>query len=386
VIATPKHISVPNKSGRDRYGSLGKLPNGEQKVVHSEIAEPACRTVLVVDSPESNLDHVRGLLEDDGFRVLTTLSGADALDMLETGPVDLVVLDSRLSDMDGVEFCRRLRGNSRTEPIPVFMLSRLHEVEHEISAIGAGADEFLARPFHPQVFVARVRSMRHSSVADPLEETETILQALAQAVELRDPHTAGHCDRIAALSVALGMTMGLPSPHLLALHRGGYLHDIGKIVIPDSVLFKNGPLNEAEWVIMRAHTIKGEAICRPIKCLGPVLPVIRSHHERFDGSGYPDGLAGQDIPLLARVLQLADIYDALTAVRCYKAAMKSADALCLMQEETDRGWHDPELMRIFMRLRHDAVREASECYAVSWQDLQVMQSSLENLRASILRS
>jgi putative two-component system response regulator len=155
--------------------------------------------------------------------------------------------------------------------------------------------------------------------------------------------------------------------------------------MPDSVLFKKGPLNEMEWVMMRTHPAKGEAICRPMKCLNPVLPIIRSHHERWDGSGYPDGLAGHNIPLLARVLQFADIYDALTAARCYKVAMSPADSLRVMQQETDRGWHDPELMRLFLSLRHDTVREAAERNAEEWQDLQGMYESLENLRSSILR-
>ena len=148
---------------------------------------------------------------------------------------------------------------------------------------------------------------------------------------------------------------------------------------------KKGPLTEAEWAVMRTHTLTGEDICRPIKCLSQVLPIIRSHHERWDGSGYPDGLAGDKIPLLARVLQFADIYDALMSVRSYKPAMTSAAALRIMQEETDRGWHDPELMRLFLRLRHDAVREVAESNAASWQDVQVMRDSLANLRSSLLR-
>jgi len=155
--------------------------------------------------------------------------------------------------------------------------------------------------------------------------------------------------------------------------------------MPDALLFKAGPLDEAEWKLMRTHTIKGEAICRPMKSLSAVLPIIRNHHERWDGSGYPDGLAGKKIPLLARVLQMADVYEALTAKRSYKAALSPADALSVMQEETARGWYDPELMQIFMRLRHDAVREASDRYGERWQDLQVMHESLENLRSSILR-
>jgi putative two-component system response regulator len=267
------------------------------------------------------------------------------------------------------------------------MTSQCRTTDQEIACIAAGANAYISRPYHPELLRTRVRSMvRHKAVVDQLEESETILLALAQAVELRDNITAGHCDRIAALSVAMGMAMDLPAEHLLALHRGGYLHDIGKIGMPDSVLFKEGPLNDEEWRIMRTHTWKGEEICRPMRCLSPVLPIIRSHHERWDGSGYPDGLVGEDTPLLARILHFPDIYDALTAARSYKSAMSPAATLRLMQEETDRGWHDPELMKLFLRLKHENVREAAERYAEEWQDLQVMKESLANLRSSILSS
>src|SRR5579872_4183363 len=167
--------------------------------------------------------------------------------------------------------------------------------------------------------------------------TENILFALAQAVEQRDRHTAGHCERLAFIGVALGVMMGLEQTSLLAIYRGGFLHDIGKVGIPDSILFKPGKLTAEEWVTMRTHTIRGEEICRHLRSLQPVLPLIRSHHERWDGSGYPDGLRGEEIPLLARVLQVADIYDALTSPRPYKPAYEPKEALRILEAETDRG-------------------------------------------------
>jgi putative two-component system response regulator len=250
----------------------------------------------------------------------------------------------------------------------------------------SGADGYLGGPLHPELFRMRVRSMlRHKAIVDRMEESETILMALAQAVEHRDNITARHCDRLAALCVAVGMGLQLPAHQLLALHRGGYLHDIGKIGIPDSILFKKGSLTEAEWAIMRTHSIKGEEICRPMKCLRSVLPIIRSHHERWDGSGYPDGLKGEEIPLLARILQLVDIYDALTSPRSYKAALIPSDALRIMQEETDRGWHDPELMRFFLGFRHEEIRHAAGIYGDQWQDVEVMKESLAQLNAALIR-
>src|SRR5581483_8996207 len=181
-------------------------------------------------------------------------------------------------------------------------------IENEIAGISSGADEFLIKPLHPAVVRTRVRAMlRNKSLIDSLEEAETILLALAQTVEHRDKYTDKHCQRLAVASVMLGEALGLPSQDLTALYRGGYLHDIGKIAIPDAILFKQGSLTSQEWDVMRSHP--------------PVLPIIRSHHERWDGSGYPDGLAGEDIPLLARILQVSDIYDALTSERPYKPAL-----------------------------------------------------------------
>jgi putative two-component system response regulator len=346
---------------------------------------PKRLTVLMVDELDTHREALRPLLENDGHHVVTARGAAEGLEILCQAPVDLVLLDMRLAG--GVEFCHHLRANPRMDLIPVLMLSPSATVEDEVAGISSGADEFLTSPFHPEVFRARVhRMLRHKAIVDRLEESETILLALAQTVEQRDNHTGGHCERLAALSVAMGMAMDLPSHHLLTLHRGAYLHDVGKIAIPDSILLKKGPLTADEWVIMRTHTAKGVEICRGIKCLNPVLPIIRSHHERWDGTGYPDGLVGDKIPLLARVMQFADIYDALMSERSYKPPMSSDRALHIMQEETHGGWHDPEMMPLFMRLRHDILRETAANNAHRWQDGQAMRESLENLGSALLRS
>jgi putative two-component system response regulator len=211
------------------------------------------------------------------------------------------------------------------------------------------------------------------------DETEGLFFALAQAVEQRDSHTACHCERLAFLSVALGTVMGLDRPSLLALYRGGYLHDVGKVGIPDSILFKPGRLSAEEWVIMRSHTTRGEEICRHLKWLRPVLPVIRHHHERWDGSGYPDGLRGEQIPLLARVLQVADIYEALTNSRPYKPAFETAKALQILRKEAECGWRDPEIVRVFLRM-HDQVIPKIEAYlSRADRKLETMRASLFNL-------
>jgi len=181
-------------------------------------------------------------------------------------------------------------------------------------------------------------------------ECEGVILALGEAVEQRDALTAGHCERLALLSVALGTALGLERADLAALYRGGYLHDVGKVGIPDAILFKPGKLTTEEWEVMRSHPARGENICRGLPSLAPVLPVIRSHHERWDGSGYPDGLKGEEIPLLARVLQVADIYDALTSARPYKRAFAPEEATAILRSETRKGWRDPNVVEVFLSL------------------------------------
>jgi putative two-component system response regulator len=216
-----------------------------------------------------------------------------------------------------------------------------------------------------------------------LDETEEIVFALAQAVEQRDANTGNHCERLSFISVALGVALGLDQVSLLALYRGGYLHDVGKVGIPDAILFKPGKLTEDEWVTMRSHTSRGEEICRHLKALAPVLPIIRHHHERWDGTGYPDGLRGDQIPLLARVLQIADIYDALTSARPYKPAYTAAEAIAIMREETKRGWRDPRIFRLFIRL-HRAVISKMGNFGGADRELVSMRQSLISLQRSLV--
>jgi putative two-component system response regulator len=216
----------------------------------------------------------------------------------------------------------------------------------------------------------------------PFSEMEGVLYSLARIVEQRDRHTAGHSERLAFSGVALGVAMQLDSASLLLLYVGGYLHDIGKVGIPDSVLFKPDRLNEAEWEIMREHPVRGEQICAPLKSLRGVLPLIRNHHERWNGTGYPDGLRGTEIPLLARVLQVVDIYDALTHPRPYKQAYSSARALEILQEETDRGWRDREIASLFVRVHEQMLAKIAERRAGD-AGLGAISDSLRNLQTHL---
>jgi putative two-component system response regulator len=284
--------------------------------------------------------------------------------------------------MSGIDFCGMLKADRRTQLIPVLMTTGVQGVENEMAGLESGADEFLIRPLRPSMVRVRVRTLlRNKALIDSLEEAETILFALAHAVEHRDRYTGLHCERLAAYGMALARALGLPRHDQLALFRGGYLHDIGKIGIPDAILFKRGLLTDQEWEIMRQHTVRGEEICRPMKSLAPVLPIIRSHHERWDGSGYPDGLRGEEIPLLARIIQVADIYDALTTARPYKPAFSHDQAIAVMLEESRRGWRDPELVPLFAEIS----RPGSGSDPLQWQENTDMQESLENMRRFLTR-
>src|SRR5260370_2399122 len=213
----------------------------------------------------------------------------------------------------------------------------------------------------------------------PMSEPESVLYSLARMVEQRDSHTAGHCERLAFSGVALGVAMRLDSASLLSLYVGGYLHDVGKVGIPDSVLFKPGKLTGEEWEIMRTHPVRGEEICRPLKSLRGVLPLIRHHHERWDGSGYPDGLRGTEIPFLARVVQVVDLYDALTLPRPSQHASFSTHALAILQEEIDRGWRDKEIASLFIRIQRNVLPKIADPNAGDAVGMGAIVNSLRSL-------
>jgi putative two-component system response regulator len=214
-----------------------------------------------------------------------------------------------------------------------------------MEGITCGADDFLNKPVNRLELLARTRSLlRLKEFTDELENAETVLFSLALSIEAKDPYTRGHCDRLSAYSVALAERLGLPKEQCVALRRAGVIHDIGKICVPESILLKKGPLSDAEWIIMKQHPAAGERICSPLKSFRLVLPIIRHHHEKLNGSGYPDGLEGDCIPLTARILQVADIYDALTTDRPYRAALPRQEAFSILRAEVQRGWWDGALV------------------------------------------
>ncbi|MBV9266946.1 MAG: HD domain-containing protein [Acidobacteriaceae bacterium] len=304
------------------------------------------KSILVVDGSKPRRSVLCAALESLGHELVEARNVPEAIEHIADRRIDAVLLD--FAGRASIEFCRIVKNGSTTKTISVLFLARPCDLDAEILAMEAGADAFLHTPVHPRALRARVQAgLRHKDMIDSLDETETVLFSLAESVEGRDPSLGQHCERLALMAAAMGMRIGLGSSDILALERGGYLHDLGKVAIPDNVLLKPGALTPEEWAIMKSHTLRGEKICKGVRSLAPVLPIIRHHHEKWDGSGYPDGLACDAIPLVARILQFADIYDALTAERPYKRAFTPQQALEIIRSEAAKGWRDPNLLPVF---------------------------------------
>ena len=341
-------------------------------------------TVLILAGQEIDRRVLRGVLRSEGYRIIESAHLREALSLLREERVDLIVLGQVTPEASGLAFCRAVKADRDTRFIPIIISSSMQAEEAEIAGISSGADAFLAQPLPPALIRVRVRAMlRHKQAIDSLDEADALLFALAQAVEHRDSCTAGHCERLSVMSTSLGAALGLPRAELIALHRGGYLHDIGKIAVPDAILFKPGPLSEEEMTVMKKHVLKGVEILSPARTLAGVLPIVRSHHERWDGSGYPDRLRGEGIPLLARILQVADIFDALISPRPYKPAMPVDQALRILDEEVRKGWRDPALAEL---LRHFCSTPSSSGVPNLFPFVlpQAFEWSLENMRRALV--
>lgn len=311
-------------------------------------SDPDQPKVLVVDDHTPSRMTAVAFLSVEGYAVTEASSGQMALDCIVKSAPDLILLDVMMPDLDGFEVCRWLKQDEHTRLIPIILITALDDRRARLRGIEAGGDDFLTKPFDQLELSARVKSLiRQKRLNEDLDHAGQVLFSMARAVESRDPNTGDHCERLVIRGKAFGEFLGLSRSEVRDLMWGGYLHDIGKIGIPDSILLKTGQLHPNEWDIMRQHVLIGEKICQPLRTMKGVVPIIRHHHERWDGSGYPDNLAGDRIPYLAQVFQLIDIYDALTSERPYKAAFTSEESLALMGLEVEKGWRNPELMQRF---------------------------------------
>jgi len=314
----------------------------------SPVGRPA--RILVAEDDPIMREMVVSMVEGLGHRAIPAADGAAALQIVARRPPDLVLSDVGMPGVGGFELCHRLKADPATRLIPVVLITGIGE-EFKLSGIEAGADDYLNKPVVLGDLELRIRALlRAKAFTDELESAEAVLCTLAKSIEAKDPYTEGHCERLAAYAASLGRFLGLSGDDLTALRRGGYLHDLGKVAVPEAILLKPRALDPEERRLMQRHPVIGEEICRPLRSLAAVLPIIRHHHERRDGTGYPDGIAGEAIPLTARILQVVDVYDALTVRRPYRLPLSSDAALGALRAEADKGWWDPGLVVAFTDL------------------------------------
>lgn len=302
--------------------------------------------ILIVDDNDMNLKLLAAMLAPLNYAVQKATNAMDAIHLLEKTDIDLILLDVMMPEMDGFEACRRIKNNPRTQMTPIILVTALDDMESKIKGIESGADDFLTKPPNRPELIARTRSLiKMKKLSNSFTSIENVLFSLARAVEAKDTYTQGHTERVSNLSLALGKKMGLSHKEMTALSYGGIMHDIGKIGVPNEILNKNGPLDNDEWNIMQQHPDMGYKIGLPLeKSLGLALQVIRSHHEKMDGSGYPDGLKGDEVPMAARIVGIVDIYDALTTDRPYRKAMPKEKAFNILKEEAEDGKLDKNIV------------------------------------------
>ena len=305
-------------------------------------------SILVADDDEISARFLKRLLTREGHHVSVVHSADEVLAACAAHAPDLVLLDLVAPRGHGFDICRRLKEQPSTRLVPVVIVTAQSERHDRLKGIQAGADDFLGKPFDPLELHARIHSLvRLKRYTDDLESAESIILGMGATIEARDPSTQGHCQRLAAYATRMGRTLGLDDTDLAALERGGFLHDIGKIVVPDHVLLKGGKLDPQESRVMREHPVVGDAICTGLRSLQKVRPIIRHHHEHLDGSGYPDGLKHAQVPLLAQIIGIVDVFDALTTDRPYHTAVSPDVALDVVADEASKGWRDRSLVDAF---------------------------------------
>ena len=305
--------------------------------------------MLIVDDVPAESQLLARHLAPEGYTVHRARDGQEALDIVERDQPDVILTDVRMPRCNGFDLCRQLKSQPATRLIPVVLMTGATEGEDRLKAIDAGADDFLSKPVERNELRARVRSLlRLKRFTDDLDSAEVVLRTLAQMIEARDPYTQGHCERLAMYAGLLGRRLHLPEDELSTLVRGGYFHDIGKIAVPDAILLKRGPLAPEERRRMEEHCVAGDRLCGDLRVLRAVRPVVRHHHEKLDGTGYPDGLRGDAVPLLAQIIGIVDVYDALTTARPYKPALTSQVSYDILRQEVDRGWRRRDLVEEFI--------------------------------------
>ncbi len=310
--------------------------------------------ILVVDDEAANRAVVRKLLSSEGYEVEEAADGNEASAAVGRRLPDLVLLDLEMPGLDGYGLLRLLKGNPETRLVPVVMLTGHNQLPEKLRAVELGADDYIHKPFDLTELSARVKSLVSlKRFTDELEHASQVLEGVALCVESRDLYTGNHCKRLSRYAEKIGEAMGLGAEDRRILRLGGVLHDLGKIAISDTILNKPGRLTAEEFVRMKSHSVVGAELCGRMKTMAKVLPLIRHHHEKLDGSGYPDGIGGSDIPLLVRITSVVDVFDALHTKRSYKDSFPLDRCFEILREECRRGWWDRDVVEVLARVLRD---------------------------------
>ena len=316
----------------------------------NQIAPVVRPKVLVVDDMAANRELLQGHLDDLGYEVREARDGIEALEAVAADEPDLILLDIDMPRLDGIAVCEQLKAHPIRRMIPIVILTASNDRTTKLRGIAAGADDYLSKPFDSKELLIRTKVLlRQRALNQRLDATEGVLFALARAIEARDRHTIHHAERVGRYAEAIGAAQGLSHKDGELLYQGGVLHDLGKIAIPDAILLKPGPLTASEFSTMRQHSVEGERICLSLRSVSHYLPIIRHHHERVDGTGYPDHLAGTDIPIGARITAIADGWDAMVSDRPYRAGLDEDEALRRLRQGAGTQW-DAGLVRTFVDL------------------------------------
>jgi putative two-component system response regulator len=316
----------------------------------NRIAPVARSKVLVVDDIAANRELLQGHLDDLGYEVREARDGIEALEAVAAEEPDLILLDIDMPRLDGIAVCEQLKAHPIRRLIPIVILTASNDRSTRLRGIAAGADDYLSKPFDAKELLIRTKVLlRQRALNQRLDATEGVLFALARAVEARDRHTIHHAERVGRYAEAMGAAFGLTQEDGELLYQGGVLHDLGKIAIPDAILLKPGPLTPGEFARMREHSVEGERICLSLRSISHYLPIIRHHHERIDGNGYPDHLAGIEIPIGARITAIADSWDAMVSDRPYRAGLAEDEAMRRLRQGAGTQW-DAGLVHVFLDL------------------------------------
>lgn len=310
--------------------------------------EATGRQILIVDDNSYITNLLETGLITEGYRIRVANDGLSALELVAESPPDLILLDLEMPGLNGDEVCRRIKSSPATALIPVVMITAQGDFRNKLDAWEYGADDFLAKPFHMVEVLARCRSLlRIKGLVEERDSAESVVFALARAVEAKSPYTHGHSERVQMFSLLIADALELSAREREVLCKGALLHDVGKISVPDAILDKPGPLTRAEYELVKEHAAQGARIVEPLRSVRDAVPLIRWHHERLDGTGYPDQLRGDQIPLLVRILSVADVYDSLSSKRPYRAALPHAVSLEIMRDDALNGGLDLELVTLF---------------------------------------